>query len=166
MGDLHQLKQKIDIGPTRIFTADGDVKIMLLGKTEGHLELLADPVAILAQFVLNMDIGHTEGDVNGLYAARQGSLQVGDQRPIPGDEPGLEVHFHQGSHRRLLVQAHGGNAALQLMHPHLVEGAGDGLFFLQGEDHPGGLFAVAQGGIVNDDARQLIFVHDSPQSTR
>ncbi len=162
LGNRHQLDQKREIGAARIFASHRHIEIMALGKIQGHLELLLDPLPAFAQLAPDVKVGNRQGDVDRLHPGVDRGLDVGNHRPVPGDEPGVKPEVDQGLHAPALLGPHGRDAAFQFADADLVEHQGDALFLREGKDHPRRLLAVAQGGVVDDDFFTRQVVHGRP----
>ena len=165
LGDLQQLDEKVEIGAAGIFAADGDIKVVLFSKTEGDFQLLLDPCPIFAQLAGDLQVGDREGKVDGADTAGQGGLNIRDQRPVPGEESAAQIHVDKRADTFLLFTPHRRNAAFEFMDADLVEHGGDAFLLLQRKDDAGGLFTVAQGGIVDDDGAGAVISHGGLRKT-
>ena len=146
-GDGHEVDQKLGVGTAGVLAPDADVEAVVLGETQGALELLAHPPPALVDLVLDHDVGNAQRDVHRLDAAGDAGLDVGDQGAVPGDEPRRQPQVDQGPDRVALLLPHGRNAAFQLVHPHGIQMPGDRDLLLGAEYHPRSLLTVAQSGV-------------------
>ena len=83
------------------------------------------------------------------HAGMAGGMQVVFAHPAPGNALGVQAQLNQRLHFFLLARAHGRDADFQLGHPGGVQAAGHGQALCQRKHHAGGLFAVAQGGVID-----------------
>ncbi len=77
--------------------------------------------------------------------------QVIIAHPRPDQQPCRQALCGQAADSLALFCAHRRDANLKLWHPQLIQALGNGDALFQGKGHPGGLFAIAQGGVVYDD---------------
>jgi len=150
-GNLQQFAQKGLIGATGIFTDDRNIKILLFGKTNGDFQLFLDPGALFAQLECNMNIRDRKGNIDSADPSVDRGLNIGDQRPIPGNQPRRQAKINQRPHPLLLVAAHGRDAAFQFGDADFDQQTGDSDFFCAREDNPRRLFAVAQGRVTKNN---------------
>ena len=89
------------------------------------------------------------------HAAVLRQRQIVGPHAAPDHQAGTaEAGGHDGADAVALFLAHGGNADFKLGDAGRVQGAGDGDLLIDGEGDAGGLFAVAQRGVVDrDEAR-------------
>jgi hypothetical protein len=110
-----------------------------------------------------VDVGHRDGQVEGVHRALAGGGQIGVGHATPHHQAGRQAHAGDLADGLDLHRPHGRNADLHLLDTDIGEGLGDGTFLLDGEGHASGLFAVAQGGVV--DGRQRVHGRWCPFTT-
>ncbi len=96
-------------------------------------------------------VGDRKGNVHRRDAAGDAGLDVGEDGPVPGDQPGIKPQVDQAADSGPLFFPHGRDAALQFLTPMASSMRAMAIFSFRTEDHAGGLLAVPQGGVVDDD---------------
>jgi hypothetical protein len=142
----HKIVEKTGIGPRIILRADGD-KSEARGGLDGQTAQLAQhPGAVLAPDA-KVQVRDGKGKVHAEHVAGGRGREIVRVGPAPREHPpgadgaddGTQVGDGFGSGDR--------DAGLQLGHAGLYQCAGDGQLVGARENHSGGLFAVAQGGV-------------------
>ena len=84
----------------------------------------------------------------------QGTGQVTFGQPAPDHQRGWQLQGGNGVDAVNFFITHGGDADFHLWHTGCGQCAGNGAFFIDCESHSGGLFAVAQGGVIDDEVQR------------
>ena len=151
LGGCGVLQQEAELGSGGILGVDGDVHAFALGVGGGLADRVQDPRTVLHELGLDVDVAGGERDGHGVHAAVDGGLDVGDVRPVPAEDRGVQAEVRDLRDDLGLVAAHDRDAGLDLLHADLVEVLGDLDLLGVGEHDAGGLLAVTQRRVVELD---------------
>lgn len=145
------LLQEGQVGAAHVLGADRDEAALVLGELHHVRGRGQQPAAVLLDAVLEVDVRRRQSDVDSLEAERDGVPHVVEDPAVPADEVDLVPAFQHLLHRQDVVPAHGRDARLQPADTGVDQRGEDGDLRLPGEGETGGLLAVAQRGVFEDD---------------
>src|SRR6185369_4749666 len=147
-GDLHQLHQKVYVGPAGVFSSDRYVQVMTLGEIECHLQLLLDRNTIFAQLIKDHLIRNRKRNINSLDTAGYTCLNFRHKCPVPGNEPGVQSKIYQRPDTGTLFITHCRDTAFDLLNPYGIEHSRNGDLLPSGEYYTCGLLTITKGCVV------------------
>ena len=109
------------------------------------------PGAVAAQFRRQLQVGHRNGQVHHVHIAATGGGQITIRHAAPGNRPCSQPKGNNGPDRGAFFLAHGGNAHFNFWDTRRIQSRGNIQLFMKAKRHPRSLFAIAQGGVIDDN---------------
>lgn len=146
------------VGPRCVLAAEAHFKPGFPCHRHPACDALQNLVAIGAELVPDLLVGYWHGELQHVHRKTAAGIDIRAGQPAPDDQLRVVRRIAQGvcncADVIALIDAHGRDADLQFRNTDRRENGGDAALLAAGECHPGGLFSVAQGGVVDDDRGQ------------
>jgi hypothetical protein len=153
-GGLGHAQQKVLIGARGILGAHAHRKAGVAPGLHVTLHLPECPGAVAAELVRELDVRHRQRQVQQRHRAGAGGGEIVRRHARPHHQARPEPGGGDGGDGLALRPAHGRDADFKFRHAGRSERPGDGQLLVDSERHAGGLLAVAQRGVVDDDRWQ------------
>ena len=149
---LSEAAEEIHVGARGVLATQADFQPERARHRDHARQALEQPVAVAAQLEGEVLIGGWHRDIHQIHTETGAGSDVFTAQPAPDHQSGRQAEAGDGADRFALLLAHGGNADLEFRHADRGQLGGDRQLLVQRKRHTGRLLAVAQGGVVDDDA--------------